>query len=194
MGHFFGVPVIISSRLFKTPPRWRRAYFLSPRSLSKPVLSWVYEQGSLTERLKELYGKDFNVKVLMHEVRLPFSEEAFKLGLRRGEKALVREVILRAGKEPLILARSIVPRETFLHADRRLLRLGNQPLGHVIFTRPDLRRQDLELSPLPTCREIKGISGGERKRKSWGRRSLYTIGQDYPLLVSEFFLPSLLSR
>jgi chorismate--pyruvate lyase len=188
---FSGVLVTISSRLFKTPPRWRRAFFLAPRLLSKPVSSWVYEQGSLTERLQQQYGKDFNVKVLMHEVRLPFAEEALKLGLRKGEKALVREVILRAGKEPLILARSIVPRATFLHADRRLLRLGNQPLGHVIFTHPELRRQDLEVATLPLCRELKGVPSGEGKLKTRGRRSLYTIGQNFPLLVSEFFLPAL---
>ena len=84
----------------------------------------------------------------------------------------------------MILARSLWPHETMQRADRRLWRLGNQPLGEILFSHPALQRSTLEF----TRTRLRPGSGWEAQR-AFGRRSLYTMGPRAPLLIAEFFLP-----
>jgi chorismate lyase len=147
--------------------------------------SWMREEGSLTLRLREKHGKHFNVEVLQQTPAQPFQDEMYRLGLRRGMRAVVREVALKTGNTTLILARSIIPEETLLRADPRLQRLGTQPLGEILFSHPELARASLEWTLTP-------IKGHPHASRTPGRRSLYTLGDHFPLLVAEFFLPEIL--
>lgn len=96
-----------------------------------------------------------------------------------------------------MVARSIIPASILRGAQRHLASLGNRPLGEILFSDPKLKRLGLELATvekaewLPECLDaldIAGSSGG-----IWGRRSLYSVAHGN-LLVTEFFLPSLLKR
>jgi chorismate--pyruvate lyase len=174
----------LKSCILTAPPRW---HFLSnsrfPQEMPKTesLGSWLKEPGSLTQRLRNRYGKGFQVDVLLQKTGIPLVEEQLALGLERGERALIREVALMANSVPVILARSIIPERTARVADRRLSRLGTQPLGDILFSHPELAREALQWTQVP----LKGRS------PTSGRRSLYTLGDDSPLLVAEFFLPEL---
>ncbi len=147
------------------PPRLRR---------------WLYSEDSLTRRLRRVCRQPLRVEVLQHGYSRPQLEEARLLGLLPGRMALVREVRLLDGEEAVVEARSIIPTAVLQGSWRMLARLGEQPLGEIIFTRPGLSRTGLDLC-VP------------RGQGHWGRRNHYRLSGQ-PLLVAEFFLPALLHR
>lgn len=159
-----------------------------PQSLE----SWVFESGSLTQRLKAACGSCFNVRVIHQGFAHPFPDEVLLLKLRSGRHALVREVELRSGEQPWVLARSVLPVQTLKGAGRRLTHLDNRPLGEILFASRCLRRQGLETAQIGIRQWRPEVRAGlEPDETVWGRRSLYSIG-GRPLLVAEFFLPVLL--
>ena len=74
------------SRLFRQPPRWMRAHHgrLLPTQPPAKVLSWLFENGSLTQRLRRGCAGPFRVVVLGQGWIKPFAEESRALGLRAG--------------------------------------------------------------------------------------------------------------
>jgi len=161
-------------------------------SSGKAVGSWLSEEGSLTRRLRTLCGSSFRVEVVGAHWRTPFLGEARLLRVRNHRRAWVREVVLFAGDCPLVLARSVIPRETLRGRHCQLARLGQRPLGEWLFSHPELRRLSLEFArvqPQQWCPELKAAQG--LGVPVWGRRALYDVAR-HQLLVCEFFLPQLL--
>ena len=177
----------VKSLILASPPRWHSQQGGVSSHTAEPheLRSWLSEAGSLTLRLRNRYGERFGVALLQQRVGTPYTEECHALGLRPGTLAVIREVGLMAGPSPAVLARSIIPQNTVKYADPRLSRLGNQPLGEILFTHPELGRRTLEWTKAP-------LRSSWKIREVMGRRSLYTLGQSFPLLVAEFFLPQLL--
>ncbi|MEY2680207.1 MAG: hypothetical protein RL661_438 [Pseudomonadota bacterium] len=184
----------IRSQLFIHPPRWQRAHHGSlPRSRIDPAsASWLFEPGSLTQRLLRLVGDKFHVVLLQQSWQKPGMDEARQLGLKPGHRAIVREVALQNGPQPLVVARSIIPAQTLHGADRRLARLGNRPLGHILFADPRLQRLQLQWTQVDKRDWKHGLFADQDTPATlWGRRSLYSLGPEHKLLVAEFFLPPL---
>ncbi len=188
----------IRSQLFIHPPRWQRAHHGSlPRSRIHPAsASWLFEPGSLTQRLGRLVGDKFHVLLLQQSWQKPGMDEARQLGLKPGHRAIVREVALQNGPQPLVVARSIIPAQTLYGADRRLANLGSRPLGHILFADPRLQRLQLQLTRVtPGDWQPKPFPDQAPDQTPtalvWGRRSLYSLGPEHKLLVAEFFLPPL---
>jgi chorismate--pyruvate lyase len=180
------------SQLFFRTPRWFRVRHSPGRSLPPQVASWLFESGSLTRRLRSLCGKDFRVRLLGQHWCRPFAEEAHALKLSAGRRAVVREVALQRGGQPLVLARSIIPAKTLKGVDRRLAHLGTRPLGEILFADPRLQKKSLELAEVEPGYWLNGL----RREMGivsplWGRRSRYVLGPGHTLLVAEFFLPEL---
>lgn len=183
----------LPSQLFKYPPRWQSARHGGLAGLPEAhTLSWLHEQGSLTQRLRGLCGDSFRVVLLSQSFRKPFTEETRTLGLRAGQHSLVREVALQNGDHPLVVARSVIPVRTLRGVDRRLANLGTRPLGQVLFADPRLRRLRLQLARIE-CSDWQARDTGldTPNQAIWGRRSLYSLGAGHTLLVAEFFLPRL---
>ena len=150
------------------------------------------EPGSLTQRLRHKFGAGFRVTLLGQSWQKPGMDEARQLGLQPGHRAIVREVALQNGSRPVVLARSIIPAQTLRGADRRLARLGNRPLGHILFADPRLQRLQLQWTKVTRCHWKIGLFAEESASAPiWGRRSLYSLGPEHKLLVAEFFLPAL---
>lgn len=119
--------------------------------------------------------------------------EADLLGIRRAEYVLLRQVYLKCSEKICVYARSVIPLKTLRRKHRRLKYLGDKPLGGYLFADPGLQRSEIEWSRLipgthlhtQACKQ-----SGDVSEPIWGRRSLFRMGQS-PLLVSEFFLPTL---
>ncbi len=92
----------------------------------------------------------------------------------------VREVALCIRNQPVVLARSVIPRSTLTGAERQLLVLNTKPLGEFLFSHKHMSRSKIEVK-----------KGTVNQQAVWGRRSIFKLNNK-PLLVSEFFLPSLL--
>lgn len=180
------------SFLFSRPPLWKDRHF-GIQQLPDELQSWLQESGSLTKRLRGIYGKHFGVKVLFHRWKPAFIDECRLLNLAPSRYQLIREVLLHADGRGLVLARTILPEPTIRIAHRNLSHLGTRPLGEVIFAYPDLERRQRQFSHAePELWSPQLQAAVAVDQSIWGRRSVYAI-HDQPLLVAEFFLPKLLA-
>lgn len=178
------------SFLFSRPPVWKTHPPSQQRQLPGELQSWLNETGSLTKRLRGIYGKGFGVKVLFNHWQPAFIDESRLLGVAPARFQLIREVLLHANDHPLILARTVLPEPTIRIAHRNLSHLGTRPLGEVIFAYPDLERRQRQFScaePILWSPAVRGQS--QLDQAVWGRRTIYAIHHQ-PLLVAEFFLPA----
>ncbi|CAK9886376.1 MAG: Chorismate pyruvate-lyase [Candidatus Erwinia impunctatus] len=149
-------------------------HWLSDASLrpSSWVLDWLMTESSMTQRLAG-YCQHIHVEVIT-EGMIPYEALSGDELNFLPVDALYwqREVILYGDECPWLAGRTVLPESTLTGDERALLQLGNQPLGHYLFTSPSLIRDFIK----PGC-------SGEL----WGRRSgLQLSGK--PLLLTELFL------
>jgi len=181
-----------NSFLFRQEPHWKKKHPGLKQALPADVHSWVYEQGSLTRRLRKVYGQSFTVEILFHRWKPAFIGECDLLKLPHQQYNLIREVLLHADGKPLILARTVLPEHTIKIAKRNLSHLGTRPLGEVIFSYPKLERLDLNISCIQYAQWRQELTNKVNvEQQVWGRRTVYAI-QRQKMLVSEFFLPGAL--
>ncbi len=180
------------SFLFNREPLWLENRSCTRHTLPENVQSWVYEPGSLTQRLRDYYGDAIGVKILLQQWNTPFLSERRLLKLHENKYSLTREVLLHADGEPLILARTIIPASTIKVAKSNLAHLGSRPLGEVIFAYPKLERIEMDVTLInPPTWTQSAIAEAHIDQPIWGRRTVYAIAQRQ-MLVSEFFLPKVL--
>lgn len=183
-----------NSYLLNTEPKWQESRPGLRRHIPRPVQSWIYEAGSLTQRLRDGFGDALKVSVLFHDRQKPFISETRILKLPAHQRTLVREVLLSVGDKPLIVARTIIPVKTLKGAQRHLSRLGSRPLGEVIFSYRKLHRLEMDCSCVPNRCWSDAIKNQVDMGDSvWGRRTVYAI-KDREMLVNEFFLPDLIDE
>lgn len=180
------------SSLFNQEPLWLENRPGTRHKLPAYVQSWIYEPGSLTQRLRNTYGNAIAVKILSQHWQTPFLSERRLLKLPEHQYSLVREVLLHADGKPLILARTIIPAETIKVAKSNLAHLGNRPLGEVIFSYPKLARMAMDITLVkPAAWSEAVLDMCSINQSIWGRRTVYAI-KHREMLVSEFFLPGVL--
>jgi chorismate--pyruvate lyase len=170
--------------------RYRRGEV--PRAL----LAWLLDSTSLTRRLIQVCEGRFRVRVLAQGRARPQRCEARALGIRAGETALVREVQLLCDGQPWVFARTVIPQSTLRGPNRRLARLGERPLGAVLFADRSMTREPVELARIgPGQALFEGACAGLEAAPAeiWGRRSVFRL-RGRPLLVSEIFLPGIARR
>ncbi len=154
--------------------------------------TWLFDSASLTRRLQQRYRGEFSVRVLYQSWCRPLRNERRAIGMRDHEQALIRQVQLLCGKQPLVFARTVIPVGTLHGAQRRLAHLGNRPLGALLFADKSVYRGPMEIARISAEHEgYAAIVGSARTAEDiWGRRSLFYFGSR-PLLVSEIFLPAI---
>ena len=176
----------MKSRLFESEPKWIFSSHPVRQNLSPDLKSWLNESESLTQRLRNQF-KNIRVQVLLEKQEAPFLTEWRVLNLSEQRYCLVREVILLSNQIPLILARTVIPAKTLKIAQGNLARLGSRPFGEILFSTPSLERESLGIAKIEPDLWASDL---HITAPLWGRRTKYSIcGQ--PMLVSEFFLPSL---
>ncbi|MBK8182249.1 MAG: chorismate lyase [Candidatus Competibacteraceae bacterium] len=157
------------------------------------MAEWLFDSGSLTQRLRSLCGGGFRVRVLSQVWARPSRDEARILKLRLDAWAWTREVQLLCGNQAWVFARTLIPARTLSGRGRRLTRLGTKPLGAVLFADPCIRRGPVEIARIMTGQRLhqRAFAGfTEPPDTIWGRRSVFQI-ENNPLLVAEIFLPDL---
>lgn len=182
------------SNLYPKEPTWFCNRLKSRLNIPNSAASWIFEAGSITQRLRDYYGPRIRVQVLNNHWQRAFISESALLDSPPSKYTLTREVLLYADDIPLVLARTIIPRRTIRSAQQNLSHLGNRPLGEVIFSYPKLERNALEITQVPEHlwhQPIQRLT--QINQPLWGRRTIYAI-HHHPLLVSEFFLPEILNH
>jgi chorismate--pyruvate lyase len=168
--------------------RWKR---LAPPH-TDPWRPWLAWRGSLTWRIRER-EPDFRVRLVRQGVRFPNGDECRQLGQPMHRRAFVREVLLLAKGEPVVLAHSIASWRDLAGVWRGLRGLGTRPLAEALFTDPLVARGPLEFVRLdarhPLWRRASALTG-RRLPVLRARRSCF-VKRGRPLLVTEVFLPAL---
>jgi chorismate--pyruvate lyase len=120
---------------------------------------------------------------------MPQTDEAGLLGCRRA--VLIREVELRCQDDPRVFARTLIPATSLSGRARLLARLGERPLGAVLFEDRSTRRVSVEFCRLVPGQPLHAAATAHLAMSStpvWGRRTLFRYAGQ-PLLVNEIFLP-----
>lgn len=168
--------------------RWKR---LAPPH-SDPWRPWLAWRGSLTWRIRAV-EPDFRVRIVRQGPRIPNGDESRQLGQPAHRLALVREVLLLARGEPVVLAHSIAARRDLSGIWRGLRGLGTRPLAEALFTDPLVKRGPLEFVRLdrrhPLWKQASALTGRDLPFLR-ARRSRF-VKHGRPLLVTEVFLPAL---
>ena len=168
---------------------WHTATRTHRTRIPRAARAWVLAEGSLTARVRAVCPGTFRLRVLRQRRSLMRHDEARALGRDRSRPVLLREVALCCGDTPMVVARTVIPLETLRGQRRRLARLGTRPLGALLFADRSARRGPFAVARLSLPQA--GIRGVARDAGPvWGRRAIFRLG-GAPLLVSEFFLPTL---
>ncbi|WP_273205381.1 chorismate--pyruvate lyase family protein [Marinobacter subterrani] len=180
-------PSDINSHLSIPPTAWYRS--LTAAGLRNPQVHgcaryWLRVEGSFTRALQKQCTRSFHVDVRQEGFAPPSLEESRRLDIPPRQHAWIREVRLCGDGEPWVLARTVIPLSCLEGEGRRLLHLGNRPLGAYLFSSPLWQRGPLETG---VCNPA--VAG----QPQLARRSLFS-GHNSSLLVGEYFLPALFGR
>ena len=134
--------------------------------IPEKALFWIKDNQSLTQKLKNRYP-DFRVEVHRQEELDLYKHEINQLGNEK--KFIVREVFLYGDNQPIVFARSVIPKNTKTDS---IMEIGNKPLGEILFTNSNISREPIEIT---------------FHNDIWGRRSVFIMNNSR-ILVSEFFL------
>lgn len=157
--------------------------------ISDNLSQWLFESGSLTQKLKS-HCREFSVKILAKSERMLTEDEMLLFGCEQ-QTVQVREVLLYCDEKPAVYAQSLMPLSQLPDSVVKLVKLGEKPLGEVIFNEPGMTRSEIEVCPFDGQSEVAVLSeriGLPVSHTLWGRRSCFHI-DGYALLVCEVFLP-----
>lgn len=170
------------------PPRWLGAEQLRP-AIPAGVADWLFDSGSLTQRLTALSAGTFGVSVLQ-EGWLPLrDDECAIFDVDRSSQGWVREVFLFGEEQPWVFARSVALRSELEGSDLVLHGLGSRPLGELLFSQKNFQRGAIQATRYPS----EWLPVATRSEGLWCRRSCFqhdALG----VLVAEVFLPAFWQR
>ena len=180
-------------------PRRERWLASPPRAvLPRGLAPWLSDAGSLTARIRARCAR-FRVQLVSQHLAPVRHDEAALLGLRAGELAWVREVLLLADGRPVVFARSLLPRRDVCGGWHLVQGMGTRPLGAALFADPLIRRLPLACRRLDRrdARYHRAAAALSRHapattldRTLWARRSVFLL-RGRALMVSEAFLPAI---
>jgi chorismate--pyruvate lyase len=184
----------------QTPLRFKleaaqQGWLAHPSFLTRQYRAWLADQGSLTSRLKQRC-RQFSVRPVRVGFTRPNRDERSLLQLRSGRLAYVREVVLNCDGRPVVFAHSVVADSSLRGAWAAITRLGSRPLGEALFSNPRVVRGSLQYRRVstrhPLVRQAQQAGIIVTGKGLWARRSLFVL-RGHPLLVTEVFLPAILS-
>lgn len=177
--------------------------------LKKPIASlklsaWLTERGSLTQKLQQHFP-GLQVLAVCTQFKKSFPDEARLLHRPIYKYAMIREVLLYKNTKALVFAHSVLPRASLRGAWQGLNRLGNKPLGAVLFANPRVRRTQLRYKKLHSHDAFYRQAQAQLTKHGfaaqiphlpavlWARRSIFSLNCAN-ILVTEVFLPSLFNE
>ncbi len=170
----------------KADPNWLPWQHYSEAQLPGATRQWLLDEGSLTDHLVRASDGHFRVERLSQDWQLARASECGLLGLAPDEQVLVREVALLCHEQPVVFARSILPRDLLDSEHGHLGQLEGESLGRLLFQNADLGRDPFELALL-SADSAYVPSALRGQSDMWARRSRFSL-DNHQLMVSEVFL------
>ena len=138
------------------------------------ILSWLSESGPITNRIK--LSQKFELELLNDEIDEISKEEELFLN-SFSETFRVRRVILLGNNTPVVYAKSVIPSSTIENGLSSLGKIGNAPLGDILFTPGVFTKLEM------VCASFLS----KEKNVYWGRKIKYSVNSE-PISVMEVFL------
>lgn len=139
-------------------------------------IALMVDAGALSARLR-LGCQKVSVQVNSQELSPAFADEQKLLSIDE-DNTLIRKVHIMGDQKPLVHGRVVVPNATYKKFQNDFDQLGNKLLGEtLLYDRPGVTRSEFQYAKVAD--------------NIWARRSLFTL-EDYNLLVTEVFLPTLI--
>jgi len=172
------------------PVDWLPAERLGQAKIDAGVRSWLIGKGILTQRLRDVCGEAFRLKMIEQSTGLLDAAQRAAL-LRNDSAGLFREVKMFCAEDLWVYARTIIPDST-LHVHPWLAELGDAALGETLNEISGVERSPYEYAWLPAsdrvaARALQGVAGAPAGL--WSRRYRFTL-HGAPLLVQELFFPA----
>lgn len=158
------------------------SWLISPKVEGKQF-SWLTEEGSLTERLKNEFN-DAKVDVIYEGLALD------------EETDYIREVIIKSHDKPMIFAHTRLKMNDLEDSWMCLKTLGQQSLANILFKDPEISRHSLlyrVCEPEDILYKHLKLLGYIQEEILWMRQSEW-IRHRKILLLTEVFLPNLFSQ
>lgn len=166
--------------------------------------SWLLERSSITLRLKSFFpnlavevlaegfiGEDLVGAGLVGAELTASSDELAKLDLAAtaANQAWLRSVLIHNQGEPLIYARTLIPNFCPENPWQQIEKLGNKPLGEILFSDKQLQRSEFEFCEFDLAKHLSNQAWlqADLARKLLARRCVFSQ-QNQPLLLTEVFL------
>lgn len=144
---------------------------------------WLFDEGSLTQRLTRLADGRFGIDVLEEGFEILRADECEILQVEAGTTGWVREVLLCGAGTPWVFARTVTTRHVLDTAGLELQALGSRSLGDLLFDDSAFLRRPIEICQYPA----QWLPEGHQTEGLWARRSRFDR-DDTHLLVAEVFL------
>ena len=145
------------------------------------AVSWLVEVGSITARLRTRWPA-LAVVVLHEGMGTPTVQELARLGIEGPAPCWLRTVRLQSDGRALVHARTVIPDWTPDNPWHQVSRLGQRPLGELLFSLPGLTRSPLEFALTTPYAD----AASHRSEPVPSRRRVHTRG-GAPLLLTEAF-------
>ncbi len=160
-------------------------------SASPALNDWLFDPGSLTQRLTLLCRDNFTVQLLSQGWQALSDDECQALGISQASTGWVREVFLCDGEQPWVFARSVASQQQLQAAGFDISQLGTRSLGELLFHNQAFSRGAMYVRQIP-CQQLPALAQQQASpyQQLWARRSCFSKGA-LGLLVAEVFLPKL---
>ena len=172
--------------------RWHNKDIARLQINDKSLHPFIFQTGSLTRYIQQQCKGTFHIDIKSEAWRYPMPDEVRLLKMRTREHAFIRESWLKCDNQPMVYARTVIPRKTLKGKCKELTRLGTKPLGEILFADKTTYRSVMRYAMIPAQCELYNQASKpvERNTGFWGRQSLFYI-KNKPLLIIEVFLPSI---
>lgn len=181
------------------------------QDLPVQVRDWIALETSMTARIGQVVDRPIDVEVLRQvqaglypDEAQYFAESSDQLSDQPSDQPpeqasappVVREVCLSAEGQPYLIARTALTSHK-LQTHPTIVELGNKALGTLLFAGPKpcpyTARDYAELRQGHPLFDLVRLRDTSDQEAYWARRTLFWLF-DEPLLVTEIFLPALISH
>tara|TARA_X000001036_G_C20635538_1_gene788912 strand:- start:781 stop:1269 length:489 start_codon:yes stop_codon:yes gene_type:complete len=152
---------------------WNTYEAIEHKLTNAEIKSWLLEQGPITKRIKSI--AEFRLELIQDELSDATDDEILFLKID-SEEIRIREVILFGNENPMVFARTIIPNTTIEKGLKELGKIGNKPLGDILFEKDIFSKEDIVFATFK-----------DKESLFWGRKIKYTV-KDQPFSVMEVFL------
>jgi chorismate--pyruvate lyase len=174
-------------------PDWMAYGNRRPPGIGAREYAWLSDHGSLTRSVVAACDGRFAVQLVRQERASAMPSEAALLDAGPAQATLVREVRLLCGRHVWVFARTLMPLGRLRGPIYGLTRLGQRPLGEVLFSDPTTRRLCVEIARITPRHRLFVAATAHMRRPPQaisGRRTLFDYRGER-ILVNELFLPGI---